>query len=303
MPCYRPLTAFRGEDGGVSFGHHEAGARAVNQIQLPCGQCIGCRIERSRAWAIRCVHESQLHDRNCFITLTYNDENLPEDKGLHVEHWQLFAKRLRNYLKERDGKKYKGFRFFHCGEYGEENQRPHYHALLFGEDFHEDKVKWSKNKRGEHIYVSKLLEERWGKGFCTIGELTYESAAYCARYIMKKITGPMAQQAYTRTDPNTGETWRVKPEYVTMSRRPGIASTWWDKYKGEIFPADEVRHEAKKFRPPRYYDNKLDPTDLETVKDKRRQRIKQRQHELTPERLSTKEKHLQHQISEWKRRV
>lgn len=303
MPCFRPLTAYRGVEGGVSFTLAEAGAGAANPLKLPCGQCIGCRITRSREWAVRCFHEQQLHDQTAFITLTYNDENLPEDRGLHVEHWQQFARALRFNMKQRQGKKYKGFRYFHCGEYGQEEQRPHYHALIYGENFNHDKEKWKQNKHKDWIYTSQELQSVWGKGFCTLGDLTYESAAYCARYTIKKVTGPRAEQAYTRTDPKTGKTWKVKPEYVTMSRRPGIGKDWYDKYRNEIFPADEVRLRGSRYRTPRYYDNQLAEDDLDLIKEKRRTAVLKRAGDLTPERMKTKERHLQLQIDQWKRRV
>lgn len=273
----------------------QEGAHAANPLKLPCGRCIGCRIERSRHWALRCVHEAQLHERNCFITLTYDEAHFPSDRGLHVEHWQKFARKLR--------KKIGPFRYYHCGEYGEENGRPHYHALIFGEDFRDDRQTWKKNKRGERTYVSKKLETTWGQGYCVIGDLTYQSAAYCARYVMKKMTGPTADDHYRRIDEKTGETWTVKPEYSTMSRRPGIASEWYDKYKKEVYPADKVIHQAKTFRPPRYYDKKLDDQELEVIKSKRRAKVLKRLDDLTPERLETQERLLEHNLKNSLRRV
>lgn len=293
MPCYRPLTAYRTQDGGVAFD--QDGSHAVNELQLPCGRCIGCKVERARMWAIRCVHEAQLHQHNSFVTLTYDDKHLPPDESVDVRDWQTFAKRLR--------KRIGPFRFFHVGEYGEQNLRPHYHALIFGNDFTDDRTKHSKNDRGEWIYTSELLQETWGLGFTTVGELTYESAAYCARYSLKKINGAQAKEHYTRMDHDTGEIWNVRPEYVTMSRDRGIGADWFTKYSDEVYPADECIHQAKRFRPPRFYDNKLDQEVLETIKHDRRQRVKARRAELTPDRLQTKERLLELQAAEWKRRV
>ena len=133
MPCYRPIKGYRSRRLNA-----ETGKRPVvfnprdgfydQPVDLPCGQCIGCRLERSRQWAIRCVHEASLHERNCFITLTYRDECLPTNGSLDLDAFQKFMKRLRRRFGE-------GVRFFHCGEYGENFGRPHYHAILFNLDF------------------------------------------------------------------------------------------------------------------------------------------------------------------------
>lgn len=149
-------------------------------LSLPCGQCIGCRLEYSRQWAIRCMHESTLHDQSCFITLTYSDDNLPEHGTLILRDFQLFMKRLRFEFSNVK------IRFYHCGEYGEKFGRPHYHALLFGIDFEADRTLYSQSKQGSKLYVSDTLNKLWNKGFATIGNITFESAAYVARYVVKK---------------------------------------------------------------------------------------------------------------------
>lgn len=286
MPCYRPLTAYRDTDGRVTFD--QRGSSSINELQLPCGRCIGCRITRSQHWALRCVHEAQLHDRNSFITLTYSDEHLPPDGGLRVDDWQTFAKRVRHHLGP--------FRFFHCGEYGEENLRPHYHALIFGLDFAQDREPYKRNQRGELLYTSEALTWLWGLGHAIIGDLTFESAAYCARYTLKKITGAQAAEHYERFDAETGEVWTVRPEYATMSRKPGIGHHWLEQYGEEVYPDDEVVHQARRFRPPRYYDDQLEEQFLESIKTRRRERVQHRrdQGELTPERLAVKEAALNH---------
>jgi hypothetical protein len=133
MPCYFPITAWRSKDGKNEAGKWPVVFKPTagyldKELKLPCGRCIGCRLERSRQWAVRCVHEASLHEKNCFITLTYSPENLPKDGSLDVSHFQKFMKRFR----KRFGP---GIRFFHCGEYGESLSRPHYHACIFGFDF------------------------------------------------------------------------------------------------------------------------------------------------------------------------
>ncbi len=254
---------------------------ADRPLDLPCGQCIGCRIERSRQWALRCVHEAQMHARNCFITLTYAPGRMPEGDSLDVRDWQKFAKRLR--------KNYGPFRFFHCGEYGDENLRPHYHACMFGIDFSEDRV-FHEDRGKYRLFRSGELDKAWGLGFATVGSLTYESAGYVARYCTKKATGKLADERYARVDYDTGELYYVKPEYSTMSRRPGLGSTWFDKFGSEVFPSDEVVHGGKRFRPPSFYDGKLGEDELVSIKRKRLDRVFDRSEDLTPERLKVREK-------------
>nr|QJB20822.1 MAG: replication initiator protein [Microvirus sp.] len=251
MTCYSPLEAWRLDDGSISFNpRYRLG---FERLSLPCGQCIGCRLERSRQWAIRCVHEAQLWRDNCFITLTYDPSHLPADGSLCLRHWQLFMKRLR--------KKFgSNIRFFHCGEYGEKFSRPHYHACLFNFS-PPDKVLF-KTVNGFNLYLSKSLEELWGKGFVTIGDVTFESAAYVARYVLKKVTGNRAADYYSFVD-SDGVVRLRRPEYVTMSRRPGIASGWYDKFSGDVFPSDQVIIRGRPMRPPRFYDNKLKAFDPE----------------------------------------
>lgn len=283
MPCFTPLKAYKAPGGGIAFDSKRG--YGDRPLELPCGQCIGCRVARSRQWALRCVHEAAMHERNCFVTLTYSPESLPADGSLNVKHWQKFAKRLRKNV----GK----FRFFHCGEYGDRNLRPHYHACIFGMDFSDDRRLWSKSGVNR-LYVSDSLSDTWKLGFATVGSLTYESAAYVARYVMKKRTGPQAAEHYERVNPETGEVFSVVPEYVTMSRRPGIGATWFEKYVDDVFPRDEVVYQGRKFRVPRYYDDLLErrpsgPSLLLDLKAKRCYAAGQHSEDLTPDRLRDRE--------------
>lgn len=193
MPCYSPLEAWRPDpvtnDKRLIFRYHPARCSSPSpDLYVPCGQCLGCRLERSRQWAVRCMHEASLYDRNCFITLTYDDDNLPADRSLHYSHFQLFMKRLRKAHGD-------GIRFYMCGEYGEKKGRPHYHACLFNFNF-DDLTLWQE-RRGTKLYRSKSLERLWPYGFSTVGGVTFQSAAYVARYIMKKVTGDRAPDHYT----------------------------------------------------------------------------------------------------------
>ena len=287
MPCYRPLKGFRSKELNSSgkrsiVFNMRAGFKDL-PVSLPCGQCVGCRLERSRQWAMRIMHEAQLHEDNCFITLTYDDEHLPEDRSLKVRHFQLFMKRLR---KQNDHK----IRFFHCGEYGETTRRPHYHAILFNHDF-ADKVPFKKSKE-DMLYTSSTLQDLWTYGFSTIGNVTFESAAYCARYVMKKVTGDRADDHYTEIDGGTGEIVSLAPEYCTMSRRPGIGKDWFDKYRGDVFPRSEVIINGKRCKPPKYYDRLYQQQEERKYREIRGSRVrgaKKHVKDQTPQRLKVRE--------------
>lgn len=286
MACFHPIDAwqslFKKENGksSVLFSAPVSNFSNFEAVKLPCGQCVGCRLERSKKWAMRCMHEASLYDDNCFITLTYNDANLPDDRSLNVRHFQLFMKRLR----KRFGK---GIRFFHCGEYGERFGRPHYHACIFNFDF-PDKEIFKVTPSGELLYTSKALDELWGFGFCTVGSLTFASAAYVSRYIMKKINGDRADEHYF--DPYTGVF--LKPEYITMSRRPGIGYSWFEKFSSDVFPSDEVIVNAASCKPPRYYDSLYEisnPTGFEFIKNARKAEALLHLDNSTPDRLRHRE--------------
>lgn len=295
MVCYKPIKGYftheRTKTGKFAFTTNASLADTDRKLDIPCGQCIGCRLDRAKMWAVRCVHESQLHEKNCFITLTFNEKYW--HPSLDVRTFQLFLKRLRRAYPETK------IRFFHCGEYGEELQRPHHHAILFGFDF-PDKELWSI-RDDVKLYRSKALEALWSNpetkepyGFCTIGDVTYESAAYVARYCVKKINGKKAQEHYLSADLDTGECTTLKPEYVTMSRRPGIASDWIHKYHNDVYSQDfVVLNEKIKCKTPKYYDKIYDrichsKDELENIKVKRIIKAKDRKEDSTIERLETR---------------
>lgn len=301
MTCFHPLTGFRStvknDNGKFPIVFDARRARDDLSLNLPCGQCVGCRLERSRQWAVRCAHEASLYEHNCFITLTYNDENLPTDKSLNLVHFQLFMKRLR--------KKYGSkIRFYHCGEYGENFGRPHYHACIFNFDF-QDKILFTC-REGINLYTSESLQKLWGMGFTSVGDVTFQSAAYVARYIMKKVNGAQADDHYTYIDPETGEiSWR-KPEYTTMSRRPGIASGWFDKYHRDVYPGDFVVMNQKKIKPPKFYDmklEKLNPYEFDEIKFQRELDAKKYVDNNTPDRLKVREAVQNERLSRLKRQL
>lgn len=262
MTCFHPVVMYDTEkltvNGKRLYTHQYDPRFDRRKIHRPCGSCIGCRLEYSRQWAIRMVHESKMHSENSFITLTYRDEDQPSDKSLKKKHFQDFMKRLREYYSP------KKIRFYHCGEYGSEFGRPHYHAILFGHDF-SDKKYWRKTKRKEICYRSSTLEKLWTFGNSEIGSVTFESCAYIARYVTKKITGDRSDEHYF--DPLTGVL--RQPEYATMSLKPGIGATWFDKFQKDVFPSDQVIMRGIPMKPPKYYSDRFEiskPLDFDEIK-------------------------------------
>lgn len=264
MPCYTPLKAYRSRTDKTRTGKQkiyfgDSPDTEQDNLELPCGQCVGCRQERTRQWAIRCVHEASLHEQNCFLTLTISSEQ-PEEKQktLNKRDFQLFMKKLR--------KKFPNNKilYLYCGEYGEKFSRPHYHACIFGLDF-PDKEIW-KQTDGQKLYTSEILNKLWGYGYCIIGDVTFQSAAYVASYINKKITGSEASEHYK------GKV----PEYANMSRRPAIAKNWIEKYISDTYPHDDIVLSGKKHNVPRYYDKqleKLNPKLYEQIKLRRAEKL------------------------------
>jgi len=287
MGCFRPLDAWQLVTGEVVFSANGRGDarpdRGIKrELSIPCGQCIGCRLERTRQWAVRCVHESQMHAHNSFVTLTYDDDKVPADFSLNYAHFRAFCKRFR--------KAYGPFRFYMCGEYGDDFSRPHYHACLFGVDF-PDRYIWSDHE-GIRLYRSDFLERMWPLGFSSIGDVTYQSAAYVAGYITKKITGKGAQDHYEAVDGLTGEVFQRRPEFSNMSRRPGIGAKFFEKYRGEIFPNDQVVLDGRPQKVPKAYTRWLEESDPilhEEVAHDRYQRAIKLSSENSSSRLAVRE--------------
>lgn len=247
MACYKPLTAYRTFAGDVVFAERSRHDIVAN-LELPCGRCIGCRLERSRQWSVRCQHEAMLHRDNCFVTLTYDSDHLPAFGSLVPRHAQLFVKRLR---KLRSGQR---FKFYMCGEYGEQLGRPHYHFNFFGLDFRDRKV-WRKSQSGYDQWTSQELSRLWTYGRATVSDFSSRTAAYTARYVIDKINGDAAQKHYSRVDPDTGEVVDLEPEFSRMSK--GIGEDYLRLYYDQIFPTGHVVVDGREQRAPRYYDRKL----------------------------------------------
>lgn len=261
---------------------------------------------------MRCYHESSMHRLNCFITLTYNDECLPEDYSVHKRVLRLFIKRLRKHIEPAR------LSFYGCGEYGPENLRPHYHAILFNYDL-PDKVFWKENHQGDRIYTSKLLDEIWGFGFTTVGDVTYQSAGYCSQYVMKKINGEKAVNHYIRTHPR-GYVVKVEPEFQAQSTRPAIGLTWFNKYHSDAFPSDFLVVDGKQHRVPAFYLRELIKKEEPPAPDKkyfeginavpsnrikrvRKQQAQPHKANNTPERLAVRDTVKRAKISALKREL
>lgn len=260
MPCYEPITGYRfnnpqdprlREESGkykVFFGDKKITelmdiyGRYHEVLTLPCGKCVGCKLRRSQEWATRCMHEARYHESSSFLTLTYNDENLPKGDTLVKKDFQDFMKRLRFELESKHG--VNGLKYYMVGEYGENFQRPHYHALLYGWSF-PDRIPEVHSACAERpLYSSPQLDRLWGLGLCRVGDLTEQSAAYCARYTMKKLHGEEAREAYaTRQAP-----------YNCMSK--GIGRRYYQDFSRDMYPSDFLVTEGSYARVPipRYYD-------------------------------------------------
>lgn len=231
---------------------------------------------------MRAVHETKLYKRNCFITLTYDEQNLPDRGKLNYDDFQQFMRRLRKKCGE-------NIRFYMCGEYGTLNGRPHYHAILFNHDW-EDKIHFKRSESGEEIYTSAMLQRLWPDGHSSTGEATFESAAYIARYCVQKRTGEEADEHYKRYD-YLGE-YQLQPEFNQMSRKPGIGGDWIKFYKDDVFKHDSVIINGKETTVAKYYDKQLkkyDPIRLEEIKEYREWNGYQQRADNTPERLLIKE--------------
>lgn len=253
-------------------------------LTLPCGHCISCYMKRATDWAIRCVHEMAFWPTGCFLTLTYATDKLPQNRSLRVEHFQLFMKRLREYLARVEN--VERIKYFACGEYGDKTDRPHYHAVVFGWK-PGDMVEVPNNPGTEYtLYDSKIVADLWTHGRVRIGTLTARSAAYVARYTIKKQYGEAAQKEYA-------DKGRVAP-FLLCSQ--GIGRGYFAKWRCDIYPSDFVvdGEDFQKHSVPRFYDKLLEECDkaaYEAVKRTRLEKASKRYNaaDNTPQRLAVRE--------------
>ena len=300
MACRFPLLAVRavGSDqrpSVVSRSKYRNGKKPLSKgfeyVELCCGQCRSCRLEKSRVWGFRIEYEAAYIEEeyglhSTFITLTYSEKDLPYGGTLVPYHLEKFFKRFRSRIAPRK------IRYYAAGEYGSKCpqheindcpvcgpvQRPHYHAIILGFDFPDRE--YVGDRDGNPVYFSEFLESLWPYGFHEIGSASFESACYTARYIMKKVNGKGAQEHYTRYDPWTNTWFEVIPEFARMSTKPGIGRDWFEKYKDGIYPSDEcaVLSRGMTCMPPAYYDRIFgegDPIGMEMIKAKRREKAEE----------------------------
>lgn len=232
-------------------------------IEIPCGKCIGCRLAYSRSWADRMMLELQDHESSFFVTLTYDDLHIPtsdfpnpdgevkQSFTLKKRDFQLFMKRLRDYY---SGQK---IRFYASGEYGSNTHRPHYHAILFGLKL-DDLIPFGRSSKGFSYYRSPSLEKLWPFGFVMVCDVSWDTCAYVARYVTKKLNGDMAD-FYSRLN--------IEKEFSLMSRKPGIGRNYYDTHP-DIFKYKYInvstRDGGREIKPSRYYEKlfELDQPDL-----------------------------------------
>lgn len=291
MTCYRPVDAWQSvHTGRLKFTPPDRNFQSWESLQVPCGKCIGCRITRAQQWGLRCQHEASMHDDNSFLTLTYREEDLPSNGSLVKSHLTLFWKRLRQHI-ARDLGQDKRIRYFASGEYGDLNNRPHYHACLFGHDF-ADKRQYKKSKSGNLIWSSETLNNLWQLGDCTIGALTFESAQYVAQYCVKKLTGPKAKDHYGDRE----------PEYGVMSQ--GIGRDWYAQHSDNL-RNDYIVSDNRKFQVPRYYDKlfEADGGDIQALKDERKRKAEENPDRQNPDRLAAGEYIKEQKFNQFKRTV
>lgn len=222
---------------------------------IPCGYCYACKLNKSAEWATRCILESYKYSHNWFITLTYDNDHLPPDGTLAPEDMTRLIHTIREYYRIKKG--IKRISYLYCGEYGTNTGRPHYHLLLFGAPFDLDQFydTFVDTNYKTH-WKSKELDKWWGKGMCDICVLEWSNAAYVARYTMKKaFAEPNSQDKY--------EAIGKIPEFIRMSRRPGIGMDYYDEHWQEIYELDQmvmktIKGNTGNFKPPKAFDRKLE---------------------------------------------
>lgn len=209
-------------------------------MMVPCGKCIGCRLDHAREWSVRLANERRMHDDSVFVTLTYDDEHMPSDMSIHKSEVQNFLKLVRKRVQPDK------IRYFLCGEYGDQFGRPHYHVIIFGLSMFDSRV-FSAHTKAAGGYV--VLCNCWTKGRVHVGNVTRASSSYVARYTMKKVNGHKKEWYSQRG---------IEPEFILMSLKPGIGTSWLERYKDDILTHDFVLVDGIKFKVPRYYSKKLD---------------------------------------------
>lgn len=314
MPCFDPRPAVW-EDEELRFvrTREEAAETAFlsehfYEVLIPCKKCLGCRQAHARDDSIRAVLEAQSHrtqffdhkegingqvDQSAMLTLTYDEKHLPSDGRLRHSDFQAFMKDLANW-RRRDGLRQP--RYLMCGEYGTKG-RPHFHCLIFGEDFHHDRRDVSMPD-GQLTQMSADLDSCWGRGFATIDPCNAGTATYVAGYVAKKAKEGLNPHGYTweqRTRNRYGKAEKysvlkpVAPEYRSASTKPGLGKAWYDLHKHEAYQEDLVYIDGHKLPLPKYFDKLYQqerPDNWELVVSERKEKAAERFHEWDDDRLA-----------------
>lgn len=292
MTCFSPITLYKSKAGPDKVTGRWPLVPASDgyidrPVEVACGYCVGCRLERARSWALRLYHEGMYHEDAYFLTFTYEDEHIKygnEVPTLVKDDLQKFWKRLRKHYKKVK------IKYFACGEYGDDTMRPHYHAIVFGFNI-PDLVLWRRDIDTGATYTSCLLDGIWKLGRVIVGAVTPKSTAYVARYTIKKQYGVRAKGYYDELG--------IEPEFVCMSK--GIGKRFYEDYRDDVYLDDLMVHpDGKgKSRPPKYYDKleaELHPEAMKAIIKLREDVARKFDPNKTKKRLEVREKlRLSHQ--------
>lgn len=247
MQCIRPIKAGFDRFGNITYSSRSHD-KSIESFAFACRKCLPCRLNYAREKAIRAIHEAKMHENNIFLTLTYNDENLPKDGKLNYLDIQLFIKRLRKEIEknitDKELKEKLKIGYICTGEYGDKNKRPHWHLIIFNYRPSDAKYKYS-SKTGDKVYSSMVLTDLWGKGNIDFGSVTLDSAGYVARYAAKKL-------AHGKDNEH-----QFQPIHKTSSKH-AIGKKYLEKYWQNIFDLGYiVLPNYQKAAIPRYYEDWL----------------------------------------------
>lgn len=295
MGCYHPILAYRSaktdevrivgpvktnddKDQQALYLDLKGWRPGDEKLLLPCGKCVGCQLAHSRDWANRCYLEQKMHTWNWWITLTYDPEHIKTVKAVDKKtgevvdvatlcrkHVTDFIKRLRMHWKRKYGED--GIVYFGCGEYGSKSLRPHYHISFFNLNIRDLELWYWED--GKSTYRSDTIDELWGMGRVTINENTWATAAYTARYMLKKSKNWDARRQYEEVD--------MEKEFTCCSLKPAIGKSYYDAHKDEIYATDQIIllkqiGKAIHQKPPKYFDKLMSREDPERLKECQRKR-------------------------------
>lgn len=275
MSCLKPIKVYDRLDGSFDFSDHPRSVVVDSEGKpsvsyLPCGKCLGCRLDYARDWAVRCKHELLFHDQACFVTLTFDDDHLPK-KGVEKSDLQDFFKRLRSRLAYNNHDP-PALSYLACGEYGSRTFRPHYHAIIFGWCPSDCKYFFTDSGSKSNVYKSDELQSLWKFGFVTVGlDVSYECCNYVARYVVKKQTQEEISDVFFEKN--------NKP-FLLSSRRPALGRRYLERYSEEVLRSGEVIVPGRfRSKVPRYYEKYAEEKNPEKwlkVKKRRRKIMKSR---------------------------